>query len=232
MNLFSALAFFYRRKIEPGFKVDRKALVVDIGSGDKPFWRADVFVDKLSLGDNQRTSHAPTIHGIGKFVDSDASKMPFKDKAFDFSFCSHLLEHVEDPGKVIKEIIRVSKGGYLEVPNGILENIYPFESHLWFVYWDNKNLIFVRKSKKLHEVLVKNGKKYEKLLGKVNDPFIRIYWKNTINYKILDLIDKREYFKSLPAKSKNKSGINPYLLLVKALRKLFYKNKPFGKINS
>src|SRR5215203_6173549 len=134
MNILSELKFFYSRKVQPGFNLRKSALVVDIGSGDKPFWRADVFVDKLSLGDVQRASNTKTIHDIGYFVDSDVTKMPFKTDAFDFSFCSHLLEHVDNPKEVIAEITRISKAGYMEIPNGIIETIKPFDSHLWFVF--------------------------------------------------------------------------------------------------
>jgi hypothetical protein len=100
MNLLSSLRFFYNRKIEPGFKINQNALVVDIGSGDKPFWRADVFIDDLSLGNVQRASNLDTIHDLGMFVNANASKMPFREGAFDFSFASHLLEHVDNPAVV------------------------------------------------------------------------------------------------------------------------------------
>ena len=227
MNIFSNLHFFYLRKILPGFKINKDALVIDIGSGDKPFWRADVFVDDLSLGDVQRASHSKTIHDIGKFVNADVIKLPFKNKAFDFSFCSHLLEHVDHPEEAIKEIVRISKSGYLEVPNGILETIRPFDSHLWFVFQNKDGLVFVRKSKKLHETLFENGKKYDSLLNKIPEPFIRMYWKKTIKYEIVDNYKQYEKFQSQTGNVKNilKPSFNLYLLMVKMIRLLFYKNK-------
>jgi len=232
MNIFSQIIFFYSRKILPGFKMSSKALVVDIGSGEKPFWRADVFVDKLSLGNVQRASKFNTIHDIGIFVDSDVNKMPFKDSEFDFSFSSHLLEHVENPAGVIREITRISKGGYIEVPNGILETIRPFGSHLWFVFVDKNKLIFVRKSKKIHKVLLSNGKKYDELINKVSDPFIRMYWKKSIDFEIIDNLKKEEKFQSAVGDIKNLSqkSYNWHILLVKILRALFYKNKPKEKL--
>lgn len=227
MYLISNIQYFYKRKIEPGFRVGKDANVLDIGSGDKPFWRADVFLDKLSLGDNQRTSQSSTIHDIGRFVDGDVNKMPFKDKEFDFSFCSHLLEHVDDPARVIKEIIRVSKRGYIEVPNGILETIAPFDTHLWFVFYDNKKLIFFRKSKIQHDRLTNNGLKYMPLLGKIEEPFIRIYWKNNIEFEVINDYSLKDRFVSPVKKAviKNKSQMNGYILLVKILRLFLYKRK-------
>ena len=48
--------------------------------------------------------------------DADAADMPFADQVFDYVICSHLLEHVTDPGAVIDEMVRVARAGYIEVP--------------------------------------------------------------------------------------------------------------------
>lgn len=232
MNLLSTLSFFYTRKLTPGFKIPEGYLVVDIGSGEKPFWRADVFVDKMSLGNVQRASKFDTIHDLGMFVDSDVAKMPFKTHAFDFSFASHLLEHVEDPGQVIREITRISKAGYIEMPNGIIETIEPFASHLWFVFRDKKKLIFVRKSKKMHYLLKANGKNYGSLLGKVDEPFNRLYWKKKIEFEIIDPYKPSEKFKSEEGNIRSESKVNYYLVLVKVIRFFFYRNKPAEKLKN
>lgn len=227
MNIISHLKYFYLRKIRPGFTIKRNAIVIDIGSGDKPFWRADVFVDRLSLGNVQRATKYNTIHDIGLFFDCDVTRaLPFKDKCFDFSFCSHLLEHVNDPAAAIKEIVRVSKSGYIEVPNGVLETIKPFDSHLWFIYLDNATLIFMRKSKNNHDILSKNGIKYEGMLDKFSDPFIRLYWNNAISYKIIDALKDSEKFKSkIGDNKKDEKNINYYLIMVKGIRALFHTEK-------
>lgn len=217
--------YFFVRKIKPGFLINRKALVVDIGSGDKPFWRADVFVDDLSLGDVQRASESSTIHDMGYFVNANVNQLPFSDKAFDFSFCSHLLEHVTDPEKAIKEITRVSKAGYIEIPNGIIESVQPFISHIWFVYINRKKLIFVRKSVRMNDILTNNENKFFTEINKAKEPFIRLYWKNRIEYEVIDDLDEGEKYYSpskLPKKIKRR---NYYLLLVKVLRYFFYEQK-------
>ncbi len=227
MNIFSNLHFFYLRKILPGFKIKKNDLVVDIGSGEKPFWRADVFVDKLSLGNVQRASKFDTIHDIGVFIDSDVTKLPFKDKSFDFSFCSHLLEHVENPGAAINEITRVSKSGYLEVPNGILETIRPFDSHLWFVFQNKNKLVFVRKGKGLHDILLSNGGKYDAILNKIPEPFIRIYWNKTIEFEIIDDYSINDKFKGKIGDNKKNpaKSLNLYLIMIKILRLFLYQEK-------
>lgn len=225
MFIYSKIFYFYSRKILPGFKIKKNAHVIDVGSGDKPFWRADVYVDDLSLGDVQRASHTKTIHNLGKFVDANVNKLPFKNNAFDFSFCSHLLEHVEDPAKAIKEITRVSKAGYIEMPNGIIETVQPFVSHLWFVYRNKDKLIFVRKSNKIHQVLLENGKSFFDTINKENDPFIRMYWKKMVEVEVIDDLKKVDKYKVPKGFKTSKSSSNNYLLFVRILRALFHKEK-------
>lgn len=185
--LVNTIIYFIKRKILPGYKVGKNDLVIDIGSGDKPFWRGNIFFDNLSLDNLQRNTHEKTIDTIGKFVNGDITNTNFKDKAFDFSFCSHVLEHVKRPDLAIEEIMRISKAGYIEVPNGILEYIKPFSSHLWFVFPHNNKLIFFRKGGKLHSVLTENSNNYSFLLNKIKNPFIRFYWKDKIDYEIVDM---------------------------------------------
>src|SRR6188768_2734862 len=94
------LRSFHRRRIR--VPVDEHALVLDVGSGDKPSWRADVLLDRYV-----DASHAGQRSGTGAarvsrpLFDGDAAAMPFADGAFDYTICSNLLEHVPDPGAVI-----------------------------------------------------------------------------------------------------------------------------------
>lgn len=224
-NLYKELKYFYVRKVKPGFAVKKSSMVIDIGSGDKPFWRADVFVDDLSLGDVQRASETKTIHDMGTFVNANVNKLPFKNKEFDFSFCCHLLEHVDDPARAIKEITRVSKAGYVEIPNGVIETVQPFISHIWFVYRNENKLIFVRKSKKIHEVLLKNENKFFEAINKADDPFIRLYWKNKIDFEIINDLKKEDEYHSPKELGKLNRSTNYYLYFVKILRLFFYKSK-------
>jgi ubiquinone/menaquinone biosynthesis C-methylase UbiE len=224
--IISKMNYFWKRKVEPGLNLKKNDLVIDIGSGDKPFWRANVFMDDLSLRNLHRHTDSPVVKTFGVFVDGNASKTKFKDKAFDFSFCAHLLEHVEKPDLTIKEIMRISKKGYIEVPNGIIEFISPFHSHLWFILLSKKKLIFIRKNDRLHKDLLTNSRSHNGLVSKVKEPFIRLYWKNKIEYEILDY--KGEDKKYMPPQTtpkntgKNKTmmmvGNSIYLYLIQILR--------------
>lgn len=225
-------ALFFMRltikgRILPGFIPKEDDLVIDLGGGDKPFWRADVVLDKSSLGNEHRYSSSAIIKNIGLYIDSDITKTPFKNKTFNFSFCSHVLEHVQRPDLAIKEITRISQQGYIEVPNGIMEMIYPYQGHLWFIYQVKDELVFIRKGRGLHQALSDAHSKYYYLAKLVKTPFISFYWKGTIKYRIIDELKGSERF--LPDHRDNNVQPNyihiTYIYLIKLLRKLFYKNK-------
>ena len=68
----------------------------------------------------------------GKFKIADGAKLPFKSNFFEAAFCLEMLEHVDNPVEVLKEIKRVlKKGGYLVL-------LVPTDSYLfrfiWFVW--------------------------------------------------------------------------------------------------
>ena len=59
--------------------------------------------------------------------------LPFKDNTYDIVECVSVLEHVDNPKMVIKEMIRVLKPGgclYIHAPN----YLYPTEPH-YKIYW-------------------------------------------------------------------------------------------------
>ena len=125
------LRSFHRRRID--VPVGDDALVLDVGSGDKPSWRADVLVDRYV-----DVEHAGQRSGTGEarvtrpLFDAPADDMPFADGVFDYVICSHVLEHVPDPAAVIAELTRVARAGYIEVPEASSAKIIDFPSHLWW----------------------------------------------------------------------------------------------------
>ncbi len=70
------------------------------------------------------------------FIVGDAQKLLFKSNYFDAVFCLEMIEHVDYPEKVIKEIYRVmKKGGY-----GVI--LIPSENLLFKVVWFLWNLYY------------------------------------------------------------------------------------------
>lgn len=221
------IRLFVKGKILPGFCPKQDELVIDLGGGDKPLWRADVLLDKTTLGDEQRYSSTGITKDFGRFVDGDVSKTPFRNKAFDFSFCSHVLEHVERPDLAIDEIVRISKRGYIEVPSGIHEVISPYQSHLWFVFFIKKEIVFIRKSREMHNVLTRQAGKHLSLDELIRSPFIHIYWAGKIKYRIISDVQKNEVFVSTrdDRSTQLKYVQMGYLIIAKIFRWIFYRNK-------
>lgn len=112
-------------------------LVLDVGSGDKPSWRADVLLDLYTGAEYaaQRSGHSRARVSRPLF-DADAADMPFADGAFDYAICSNLLEHVTDPLGVARELTRVARAGFIEVPEAASAKIVDFPSHLWWCRFD------------------------------------------------------------------------------------------------
>lgn len=135
MLLADQLRSFHRRRI--AVPVSDAALVLDVGSGDKPSWRADVLLDRYvgaeHAGQRSGTDAARVTRPL---FDAPADDMPFADGAFDYAICSHVLEHVPDPAAVIGELTRVAKAGYIEVPEASSAKIIDFPSHLWWCRLD------------------------------------------------------------------------------------------------
>lgn len=139
------LASFHRRRI--AIPVGPDDLVLDVGSGDKPHWRADVLVDRHpgAAHGGQRSGRAAARVSRPLF-DADAAAMPFADGAFDYVVCSHVLEHVADPAAVVTEMTRVGRAGYIEVPEAASAKILDFPSHLWWCRSDGATLRFTAKT--------------------------------------------------------------------------------------
>ena len=66
-----------------------------------------------------------------EFMVADGHKLPFKGAAFNAAFALEVLEHVADPGKVLKEIFRVLK------PGGYAVFLVPSDSFLFKTLWYN-----------------------------------------------------------------------------------------------
>lgn len=142
--LVRSLRSFHRRRID--IPVGPDDLVLDIGSGDKPHWRADVLLDRYVDADHagQRSGRAAARVSRPLF-DADAAAMPFADGAFDYVVCSHMLEHVTDPAAVVAEMARVGHAGYIEVPEAASAKILDFPSHLWWCRLEGTTLVMTAK---------------------------------------------------------------------------------------
>ena len=108
--------------------------VVDLGCGRNGSCEyADVCVDA-----NDHASYFPDKNFIQH--DLNSYPYPFEDKEFDFCWASHILEHIKDPVAFVKEVARISKSGYIEVPTPLIDNlvsgddVHEKNGHVWWVF--------------------------------------------------------------------------------------------------
>lgn len=182
------LAWSCRRLYCP---VPKGSLVLEVGSGGSPYFRANVLVDAYSQTRERHwapfITDRPSVLGFGE-------NLPFKDKAFDFVIASHVLEHSENPKQFLDELQRVAKAGYIETPDAFMERINP--------YWDHRSEVTVRdgvllirkkSSWKVDGELVslyeENAKEIIAKKTIPQNPFAfhtRFYWQGKIPYEILN----------------------------------------------
>ena len=151
--------------------------VLDIGCGYTANQYANTNADMQDLSNYYKDKN---------FIKINDKKLPFKDNEFDFVITSHVIEHVDDFQFFIREIERISKQGYIELPTRLGDNIV-FENlkeHIWwFKYNDDTDLLLVSKKNQILEpfVSVSTSKKLEDIFRE--SLVIEIYWKDKINFK-------------------------------------------------
>lgn len=186
MKLYNTLRIAYRKLALP---IKRSDLVIDVGSGGNPHIWADVTTDMYE--DN--TQRFTEVKFKGLFVWSNAERLPFKHKVFDYSISSHVLEHSPYPERMIMELERISKAGYIETPPAWQELICPYKMHHSRVIQQGDTLVFKLKSQfdetlplqfEDIEIFLKEFKKYadSNYTGFTVNKF---FWKEKIKYRII-----------------------------------------------
>jgi ubiquinone/menaquinone biosynthesis C-methylase UbiE len=67
-----------------------------------------------------------------KFQTADIINLPFQDHSFDIVLCTHALEHIRDPHKALKELIRVCRQRLIIVVPKQREYRYTVDFHVNF----------------------------------------------------------------------------------------------------
>ena len=173
--------------------VGKDALVLEVGSGASPYFRANVLCDAYE--ETQERFFTPLVHDrptVLAFVE----RLPFKDDAFDFVIASHVLEHSAEPEKFLAEIQRVAKAGYIEVPDAFMERLTHYGFHRLEITDDVDGLIIRKKKGYIQDEEVvelfhnKARPFFPKWVARFPFQFhVRYYWsKDTggIRYKVLN----------------------------------------------
>jgi len=116
--------------------------ILDIGSGGDPFPYATVLAERYIQPSRHRFDEFQS-HGKPVIL-CDIQDLPFRTESFDFIYCSHVLEHVDDPIAACNELMRVGKKGYIETPHFMSDALFSWAKgmHKWFVQSIANRLIF------------------------------------------------------------------------------------------
>lgn len=129
------------------YNLSKDALVLEIGSGGSPRKRTDVMTDRFYNDDIGHRQGQEIYKDKRPLIIADGERLPFKNKAFDYVYCVHVLEHTDNPAAFLEEMSRVAKAGYLECPNPALEKILNEKQHRWYINSDNNKLLIHPKTK-------------------------------------------------------------------------------------
>lgn len=125
--------------------------VLDIGGGNHPFKYATHILDSSKKEFNlQRYHQKIETKAEQTLIDGTTDGLvKFKDNEFDFIYCSHILEHVEDLPTAIQEISRVGRRGFVATPHCSYDfwAVPRSSGHKWFCDYDYVNNIFLIKKR-------------------------------------------------------------------------------------
>tara|TARA_A100001388_G_C28754168_1_gene493987 strand:- start:711 stop:1322 length:612 start_codon:yes stop_codon:yes gene_type:complete len=172
-----------KKKIEKILNDNPSWKILDIGCGYSANQNATTICDVQDLSEFYKDKN---------FIKLDSKTLPFNDQEFDFVITSHVLEHVEDFDFFIKELERVSKGGYIELPTKLEDNLV-FENkkdHLWHMEFDDDNsqLVISKKIQIFEPILtVSSMKKFRENFK--SSLIYELIWEKKIDYRFEKIED-------------------------------------------
>jgi uncharacterized protein YbaR (Trm112 family)/SAM-dependent methyltransferase len=109
--------------------IPRDALMLDIGSGDRPHLRADIICDRYE----ESWERTQKLLRDRPLVLGDINALPFKDNAIDVVCCQHVMEHLEFPEDAYAQMERIGKRGLIRTPSPLAEKLFARDVHRWMV---------------------------------------------------------------------------------------------------
>ena len=144
--------------------------VLEVGPGTIPFPIATHFI-----GYNETIKNYINI-------DIDVSIFPYRSQFFDFVYCRHVLEDIQNPDHAFSEIQRTAKYGYIETPSPMVEISKGIDGHNdgkhtgyihhRYIVWSFENTIYFLPKYPIVEYLPMN-EKYNSILNRYP-----VYWNN------------------------------------------------------
>jgi hypothetical protein len=121
-------------------------------------------------------------------LDLDFDKFSHSDKYFEFIYCRHTLEDIQNPTNAFNEFIRISKSGYIETPSPLAEIMtgvdvpsdltYRGYRHHRYIVWSNfkTNTIYFLPKYPIIEHITIDTKILKKFIYILNN--YSVYWNN------------------------------------------------------
>lgn len=126
---------------------------VDLGCGVNPVKGAVAAIDLFTDSRHRGPGKLPVIQpkdlearGIQFVNQSIDNPLPFSDGGFEFAHCSHVIEHVEAPGRACDEMMRIATTGLLRCPSAMIEFMCGRPYHRWLVIHRGSRVVFVEKA--------------------------------------------------------------------------------------
>jgi hypothetical protein len=171
------------------FNLSSRALVLEVGSGSNPWQRSDVLLDRYYVDETGQRGGGEIFRDRRPMIVAAGERLPFKDKAFDFVYTCHVIEHAEDIVSMLREMSRVGKAGFLECPNPLLERILDQEQHNWYITNAGGKLLIA--PKRDNNVTTREDRFYFRMMS---DHFVvrhnwekfvtRLQWNNSIEFEV------------------------------------------------
>jgi ubiquinone/menaquinone biosynthesis C-methylase UbiE len=101
--------------------------ILDIGCGKNP--QGDINIDYLAYADKYRIAD---LKNVPNFLNADVQNLPFRDNVVSKVIMVHVLEHLDNPLKALREVRRVVMNeATIFVPNYPLEKETQYHFYSW-----------------------------------------------------------------------------------------------------
>lgn len=177
--------------------------VLDVGPGGNPFPHA-THLAELYLGGTSHRHEPFKSDGLPVQV-CDIGRLPYRNGAFDFVYCSHVLEHVTDPALACEELMRVGRRGYVETPTRMSDIMFNYthlrDHHRWHINRIGTTLVFIewepaeRRDTQVNEFFHMEKSKYQNpfqdLFRRHRDLFVNMLcWEGRFTYYVIDRVGR------------------------------------------
>ena len=171
-SLISGIFIPQKGQLYEGFEINSKDVVLDVGCGDgciagfaagqkaKKIIATDVCPDNIEVARQKLANHRNKVEF--EVHQSDSNPLPLADNTATKVICREVLEHVDDPMAVMKELVRVGTPDaqfLITVPDPVAEKIQKDIAPK--SYWEKPNHIRIFEREEFAELLEEAGLQVE-----------------------------------------------------------------------